>query len=92
MDALQGGLPVLELLSCSAKRSHRCWVPRALHGALVAMVKGEQVLLHLPSEVEEVMDMAPFNNSQQPALLEGLGTGLQGKHQVQVLNLVAVYV
>lgn len=36
--------------------------------------------------------MAPFNNSQQPALLEGSGTGLQGKHQVQVLNLVAVCV
>lgn len=52
--------------------SPRCWVPRALPGALVAVAKGGQVLLHLPSQVQQVMDMPPLNNSQQPALLEGL--------------------
>lgn len=68
------------------------WVPRALPGAPVAVAEGGQVLPHLPSPVLQVMDISPLNNSQQPALLEGLPTALQGKHHVQLVNLMAVCV
>lgn len=67
MGALWEGLPVLGLLRCGAK----CCPPLSgvgcpelsLHGALVAMAKGGQLLLHLPPQVQQVMDMAPLNNS-----------------------------